>query len=403
MSYVNQLIAKRASAWGEMTALQARAEGENRGLSAEEREQWDRIERDLADIEGDIRRAESHAKRAAAQVDPTPVERAGEMDEVTHRSAFEQFLRAGEQGLSGEQRTLLNAKSQEARAQMSGTLNLGGYAVAPEFWARISETMKAFGGLAAEVNMVTTGTGASLPWPTLDGTGNKATIIGEGEAVSLTNFTFGTRSLGAYTYRAAGSASIEALQDIAFDVEGIISRQLGMMFGRGLADHIAAGSGTGQPQGLSTGATVGKTGATGQSLSITYDDLVDLEHSVDPAYRANAKYALNDKSVAMIRKLKDSQGRPLWEPSLQAGAPSLINGRPYVIDNSLPVPAADAKSIIFGDLQAGYVLRTVANPLIVRAAERYIENGLVAFFGFARFDGRIDDPSAIRAYKHSAS
>jgi HK97 family phage major capsid protein len=402
MSAINHLIAKRANAWGEMQALSQRAETEDRALTAEEREQWDRIERDLEELEGDIRRHENFARRSAGFVEPSAAERA-EGAEVTHRSAFEAYLRGGAQNLDTEARQLLERISQESRAQMSGTLNLGGYAVAPEFWERIAETMKAFGGLAGEVNLVTTGTGASLPWPTLDGTANKATIIGEGGTTTLTDFTFGSRSLGAYTYRAAGAASLESLQDLAFDVEAIISRQLGMMFGRGLADHIAIGTGSGQPQGLAVGAPIGVTGAVGQTLSVTYDNLVDLEHSVDPAYRPKAKFALNDKSIAMIRKLKDNQGRPLWEPSLQAGTPSLINGRPYVVDNSLPVPAANAKSIIFGDLQAGYVLRTVANPLIVRAAERYIENGIVAFFGFARFDGRCDDTAALSSYKHSAT
>lgn len=403
MSQINALIAKRASAAKAMEDLHARTFAEGRDLTSEERVEWDRIEEVLQQAEGDIRRINDFTARAAAFHEPSAAEREAGAD-VTHRSAFASFLRYGMgEGMSADERELLGRITREQRAQGTAPNAAGGYTIAPEFWDRMAERRKAFGGLQALVNTISTGTGAPLPWPTLDSTNFKAQIIGEKETISLSDLTFAQRSIGAYTYRAAAGASLELLQDSAFDIEGLLAGKIGESFYRGLAEHVAVGTGTGQPLGIATSATVGRTGSTGQISSVTYDDIVMLEHSVDPAYRANAQYAFNDLSLMMLRLLKDADGRPLWQPSLTAGAPDMFNGKPYTIDNDLPTPGAGKKSILFGDFKAGYVLRNVMNPLIVRAAERYIEQGIVAFFGFARFDGQPDDPYAIRAYAHPSA
>src|SRR4029453_6666120 len=93
--------------------------------------------------------------------------------------------------------------------------------------------------------------------------------------------------------------------------------------GRITNTHFTVGTGTGQPQGVVTGATLGKTGIVGQTTAIIYDDLVDLEHAVDPLYRPGSSYMMADSSLKVIKKLKDTAGRPIWQPGpsapLQAG------------------------------------------------------------------------------------
>ena len=136
-----------------------------------------------------------------------------------------------------------------------------------------------------------------------------------------------------------------------------------------------------------------------------FDDLIDLEHSVDPAYRQSGKcfWVMADSSVKVVRKLKDSQNRPLWEPSLQVGQPSTLNGYGVVVDNGMPAMAANAKSIAFGDIASGLVVRQVAGGQVLRLAERYADYLQVGFLGFGRFDSTIDDSAAVRLYANSAT
>jgi HK97 family phage major capsid protein len=199
--------------------------------------------------------------------------------------------------------------------------------------------------------------------------------------------------------------SLQLLQDSAFDMESWLARKLGERIGRAQNAHFTTGTGTAQPEGVQTNATIGKTGTTGQTTSVTYDDLIDLIHSVDPAYRSSgrARFMLNDATLGAARKLKDSQNRPLWEPSVQVGVPDSLLGYGYTINQDMPVMAADAKSILFGDFFAGYLIRDVRDVQLLRLAERYADYLQVGFLAFSRADGAPQDAAAIRAYRNSAT
>ena len=153
-----------------------------------------------------------------------------------------------------------------------------------------------------------------------------------------------------------------------------------------------------------TASSVGKTGATGQTATVIYDDIVDLVYSVDKAYRQNAKFMMNDSTVKAIRKLKDGNGLPLWQPTLQAGEPDSLIGYPVVINNDVAAMAASAKSILFGDFKK-YKVRRVKDVTLLRLVERYAEAHQVGFLAFARFDGDLLDAGTdpIKHYANPAS
>ncbi|MCZ0996360.1 phage major capsid protein [Streptomyces noursei] len=196
----------------------------------------------------------------------------------------------------------------------------------------------------------------------------------------------------------------QLLQDSAFGLETWLPRKLGERIGRAVAGYLVTGTGVKQPEGLTTQVTTGKTGANGQTTSIIFDDLVDLEHSIDPAYRGpNCRWLMNDSLLKVIRKLKDGENRPLWVPVPVVGMAATINGYQYTVDNKMPVPAASAKSLVFGDFQAGYVVRQVQDVQTIRLNERYAEKLQTGFFGYSRIDGMVDDQAALAAYAHSAS
>jgi len=410
---LRKLLEERANVWSGMTEIMARAKDHD-ALSAEDRSAYDAAEVRLDELTSEIEREERHIENERRLGDlgsgagpDAPESRGGDItDEQRYERAFSAWMRRGNEGVLPEDRAIFQAGfDAELRAQSSGTAATGGYTVPQGFWNKVTETMKAYGGLLAVANVITTDTGNTLPWPTMDDTANIGAILAENTQISGQDIAFGQNSLGAFTYTSKLIlASLQFLQDTAIDAEGFIGRQVGIRIGRAVAAHLASGTGTGQPQGV-TNFTTGKTGLAGQTTSIILDDLIDLEHSVDPAYRqsGNCRWAMADGSVKVIRKLKDTQGRPLWEPSLQRGAASTLNGYEVVVDNGMPAMAANAKSVAFGDFGSGLVVRQVTGGQLLRLTERYADYLQVGFFGFLRLDARIDDAAAVRLYANSAT
>jgi len=406
---LTRLLEQRAQVWETMQDIDSRAT--DTGLSAEDSAAYAAAETDLERLSAEIDRVQRHLAAGVAAASYDAAEPHGVDDpEQAYAAAFAQFVRRGLSGLTPEQRAIMQGRfsAVETRAQSSGTQNTGGYSVPQGFWNKVTETLKAYGGLASIVNTLVTDSGADIPWPSVDDTSNVGAILSENTQISGQDLTFGTHTLKAYTYTSKLIlASWQFLQDTAIDAEGFIARQAGIRIGRALAAHLATGTGSSQPTGAfgSSGFATGKTGTTGQTASVIYDDLIDLIHSVDPAYRqgGNCVFALADSSLKVIRKLKDGQNRPLWEPSVQAGAPDTLLGYRVVVDNGIPAMAASAKSIGFGDFAAGVVLRQVSGGQLIRLEERYADYLQTGFFAFGRYDAVIDDTAAVRLYVNSAT
>ncbi|MFI5664598.1 phage major capsid protein [Streptomyces sp. NPDC051684] len=410
---LTRAIEKRANVWSQMQEIQQRADGEGREtLSAEEREKWDRAEAELSELSGDIERMERAARMDAVQrseVVVTGGDREGgedraEQAEAAYRDAFSAYTRRGMARLTNEQRELLMSNHSEIRAGATDPGTAGGYLIPTETLNKITETMKAYGGLLGAANVITTGSGNDLNWPTSNDTNNVGAILAENTQITEQDVAFGQKTLGAYLYTSKlVRLSLQLVQDNVFNIESWLTAKLGERIGRAVAAHLATGTGTNQPEGLFTNATAGVTGGVSAAAAVTYDDLVDLQHSVDIAYRGNARWAMSDGALKMVRKLVDGQNRPLWEPSLQAGVASTLLGSPVLLDNGIPAPAPDAKSIGFGDIKAAYVVRQVAGGQMVRLDERYADFLQVGFFGFLRLDAKPDDASAFRVFEHGAA
>lgn len=403
---LRNLIDQRAAAWSQVQDIQARREADGYEPSQEDGEAYTRALDEVQRLSEEIE-AEERADRLAASfgtIDPSqrttnPVAGGGEergdvADE--YRAAFGRYLRSGMGRLTADEQRLMEQGFIEARAQGVSIDTAGGYTVPETFLNRMTEAQQSFGGLFDLAEVITTATGNPLRWPTNDDTGNKGAILDENTQVTEQDVVFGGADLGGYMYTSKMvRASLQLLQDSAFDLEAWLARKLGERIARASAEHFAVGTGVGQPQGLVTGLT--KTVSTGTIGKIGYDDLVDLEHAIDPAYRANARYVLADSALRELRKLKDSQNRPLWVPALAGGVPSTVNGRPYTVDNSFAAVENGSKSVVFGDIRAAYVIRQVQGAQTMRLTERYADFLQVGFLGFQRLDGKVQDTSAAAA------
>jgi HK97 family phage major capsid protein len=417
--YLKRKVEEQNKLFNRMQEIQRVAEEEERDWTAEERTNWDAANTRIDEVSADIERLERQAKRDAPSYEgaiqatgsdnpeETPEERATKRGEAYQR-AFSDYLVRGIGEMDVEQRRILARGWQadsETRALGESSNTAGGYTVPPGFRNVMSETLKAYGGLLNVCNVITTDTGNPLQWPTNNDTGNVGSLLSENTQISALDMTFGTRTMNAWKYTSGlVLVSWELLNDSAFDLAGWLPGMLGTRIGRAVAAHLVAGSGSSQPTGVTNGITIGKTGLTGQTATVIYDDLVDLEHSIDPAYRnGNVRYVMNDTTLRVLRKLKDTQGRPLWVPVPTVGFPATLNGIPYTIDQGMPTMAANAVSILFGDFHAGYIVRQVHDVQLIRLNERYADFQQVGFFGYSRLDGRPNDPAAIAAYKNSAT
>lgn len=418
MKKVLEMRQKRAALVEEGRTLLDKAESENRALLGEEETRYEKIMADVDAIKADIDREERQSTleeemRKSAGVKTAT---AGGLDESNpesrvvkktqtpeYRAAFRKFLIGGMNELSSEERNLV---ASEKRAQAVGTGSAGGYTVPQGFFDTLTDALKWYGGIrASRATVLKTATGNALPMPTDNDTTNMGELVAENSPVTAADVAFGQKILNAYKFSSKTVlVSLELLQDSAFDVEAFLAKKLGQRLGRVQNNYFTIGTGSSQPQGIVTGSTLGKTGLTGQTTSIIYDDLVDLEHSVDPAYRENAQYMMHDLSLKTLKKLKDGYGRPLWLPGITEKAPDTILSYEYVINNDMAVMAANAKSVLFGDLSTFYV-RDVLDVTLFRIAEKYIENGQVGFLAFTRNDSGALDAGThpIAFYANSAT
>lgn len=329
---------------------------------------------------------------------------------VAYRKAFGSFLRSGVAALSAEERTVLQTGQREVTPEMRalsvGVTTAGGFTVPNEDMQGIISAQKQWGGMRrSRATIVPTTTGASLPISTDNDTTNSGALLGENVQDTELDVVFGQKTLDAYVYTSKIiRVSFQLLQDSAFNLEDFLRRKFAERLGRITNLHYTTGTGAAQPNGVVTASTQGKLGLVGQTTSLLYADLVDLKHSVDPAYRQDAEFMFHDNTLRAIKKLTDSQNRPLWAAGIAVREPDTIDGDKYVINQDVAVMAANAKSILYGDFSA-YWIRDVQDMTVLRLVERYADFLQVGFLAFQRTDGELIDAGTnpIKHYANSAT
>jgi HK97 family phage major capsid protein len=423
----------------QMRAITSRCEREgNRGLTSSEVESWQKLRREHDQLERQIennedgggagssfrsgpgRVAEFDLEEMQDTMRLTPSARR-ERDRDPHARAFGAYLRRGMDGLSAEDRDIVSARmftptgiirnAQQGTGGASGGFgSQGGYLVPQGFSDMLEEALKWFGGIDnGFVGRFKTAMGNPLPWPTVNDTSNKGRIIGQNVQATETDLTFGQVTFQSYIFCSdIVLVPLALMQDSYFDIDQLIARLLGIRLGRLYNNMCTVGTGSDEPTGIVTAAAAAGNiyqFPTGETTSgPTYDDLVNMEHSVDPEYRyaRTSAWMFPDAILKNIKKLVDGNNRPLWQPGLTAsfenGAavditatrPTVL-GHPYLINQDMATPAANAYTMLFGDLSTFKVRQVAEGTSVMRLAERYADYLQVGFIAWDRADSNLID------------
>lgn len=326
---------------------------------------------------------------------------AGGDGKVTALEAVALYLRLGA-NVSAEQALAI-------RNTMSTTTGSeGGFTVPTEVAKMVIDALKAYGGMREVADVLSSSSGVAWNYPGSDGTAEIGEIVGENTAATAGDIVFTTTPLVVYKYSSKKVAlPWELIQDSAVDIVPFVTKRLATRLARITNTHFTNGDGSAKPNGIVPRSGVGKVGTTGQTTTVIYDDLVDLAHSVNRAYRMRARWSMADSALKVIRKIKDTAGRPIFTPGYEYGitedAPDLLLGKPITINDDVPAMAANAKSIIFGDHKQ-YIIRDVVGYDIRRFDDSaFALNGQVGFCGWQRTGGNLMDTAAVKYYQNSAT
>ena len=321
---------------------------------------------------------------------------------------FDAYVRGGESAIDRLPENVLTEYSRQVQnAQSTGVDSEGGYLVPTTFSGVLLEAMAAYGGVRAVAQVQSTQSGEAIQWPTVDETQEEGELLAESESASDGDITFGTVMIGAHLWSSkVVTVPIQLLQDSGIgDLEGFISAALARRLGRVTNRYFTNGTGNAQPQGIVNGAGLGHTTATGLVDSFTWDDITELEHSVDPVYRMNATWMFHDKVLKSAKKMKDLDGRPIWLPGVSGSAPAEINGYGYTINQDMAEPGAGNDSMLFGDMSK-YLIRDVMNVTLSRYTDSVFDRkSQVGFLAKMRADGKIiaANNAAIKKMRHAAA
>lgn len=321
-------------------------------------------------------------------------------EDEEYRDAFEAMIR-GE--ASGDQLRALRRGyvNDEVRDQTKAVAAKGGYIAPDEFQRKLllrveemSEARQVF------KNVLRTANGNKLDFTAEDARG-QAAWIDESGAFTATDDTFREIDIEAWKAGRLAKASIELVEDSFFDIQSYLANSIGTSIAVLEDAAFYQGDDNKKPNGAVEAYTVGVTAAS--ATLITIDEILDLIYSVRPAYRKRGEFVVADLAVKALRKIKDADGRPIWQDGVAVGEPTTLYGYKVTTEVNLDAPAAGTKPVMFGD-PSTYLIREVNGVNMVRLNERFIaDEGKIGFLGWRRVDGDVLDDVGMKTLEMAAS
>lgn len=393
-----RLRERRANVWEQAKELADRAAEENRAFGGEEQSSWDTLNAELDALDQRIKSVidgEQRAKdteEAYAKLEGQPDVRGRGQTQPDEGVMSE--VRAMLTGQPGAPRSI-NVKPDgpvNFRTLSKLTAAAGANVVQTSFYNElISHMIEVSAVLQAGVRMLNTTSGETIQVPKTSAH-STAAIVAEAASIGVSDPAFSQASLGAYKYGVMVQLSRELVDDATVDLQGYLAMETGRALGNAFGAHLIAGTGTGQPTGILQSASAGITTSTGVAGVPNADNLIDLYYSVIAPYRnsPSAAYLMKDTTLGALRKVKDTTGQYIFQPSLTAGTPDSLLGKPIFTDPYMPSTAVNAKSVVFGDFSR-YFVRMAGGIRFERSDEYAFNADLITFRALLRGDGALMD------------
>ena len=363
------------------------AEAEGRGLDAAELEKINRIEADIRSADQAIEVASRNESRAAE----VSVAAKGFIPSVSEERSAADVLR----GIAlGEVR---GGHEFTKRAALTPSANT----VPKSFYDQVFDVARLSGNMLETSDVINTTSGEDLTIPTLTAY-STAALTAAGSAISASEPTYSSITLGAKKYGFLIQAANELVQDSGFDLASHLANQAGNAIGYAVNNALTLGTGTTQPTGIAVAAGSGITGGTAVTGGFTADNLIDLAYSVDGAVRRlpGAGFMANGQTIGAMRKLKDTAGNYLYQVGV--GYPDTFAGFRVVENPHVAAVALGAKSVLFGDL-ASYKVR-VAGGIQVASSQDYAFNTDLTTWRFTiRLDGNLTNSAHVKTFIGNAA
>lgn len=398
---LNEMLEKRKNLLNTMDGFLETHKNSNGALSVEDDATYSKMEKEFDELTASITRAQRRAnmememnKPVNAPITAKPMVMT-EPEDSTGRAS------------KGYKKNFWNAMRRKqmtpemVNALQIGTDSEGGYLVPDEYEKTLVEALEEENIFRKLAHVISTSSG-DRKIPVVASKGSASWVDEEG-TIPDSDDAFNQVSIGAYKLGTLIKVSNELLNDSVFNLESYISKEFARRIGSKEEDAFFNGNGTGKPVGIfnaTGGAEVGVTAAS--ATAITADEIIDLFYSLKAPYRKNAVWILNDATIKAIRKLKDNNGNYLWQPSLTAGSPDTILGRPVYTSSYVPTIAAGAKTIAFGDFSY-YWIADRAGRNFKKLTELYAANDQTGFVATQRVDGKLILPEAIKVLKMKAT
>jgi len=367
------------------------AESEKRGLTAEDLQKIDRIEADIEARDAAIETAKKVEARSAAAAEAAS---SFAPAQETARTNDTDLLRAIARG---------EVRAHEFNRENRSALVPSANTVGQSFYDQVFGVARLVGPMLNTSEVINTASGETLVLPTVTAY-STAAVTSAGSAISESNPTFSSLSLGAFKIGALVSISNELLADAGFDISAYIAQQLGESLGYQANALLTTGTGTVQPTGVSTSAGSVVTGGTGVSGAATYENLVDLVYGIADGARVlpGLGFQMSKTGIAAARKMKDGAGNYIWTDSAVPGQAATLLGYAVYENPAVAAVATGAKSVLFGHLPS-YKVRIAGGLKIDQSADYAFDTDSVVFRGTMRLDGGLTHASHIGYFKGGAS
>lgn len=381
---IQELMQKRAKVWETAKSFVDTHEDKNGRLSAEDTAAYNRMEQEIEDLTASIERQQRAAERDKMLSQPinSPIvsKPAQTAKEKTGR-ASDEYKAAMLGALRSNFRNVSNVLQEGVDAD-------GGYLVPEEYDRRLIDVLEEENILRALGTKLTTAGDHKI---NVAATKPAASWIEEGQELTWGDSTFSQILLDAHKLHVAIKVTEELLYDNAFGLENYIITQFGKALANAEEDAFLNGDGKGKPTGIF--AKTGGGNVTAEAAAFTGDELINLVYTLKRPYRKKAAFIMNDKNLAVLRKLKDANDQYLWQPSLKEGEPERLLGYPVYTSAYAP-----ADAIAFGDFSY-YNIGDRGSRSFKKLSELFAGNDMVGFVAKERVDGKLILPEAVQILK----